>query len=151
MPTDSALNQQITDSAKLDNRNLFFKSFNVLVQCLLYSAALSLLFIILVECFPAVTLTVTIFLSLLVLAGMLVGLFFYSTEFVKTKMIIFIVFLIIFIVIALGTFYHKNLFDLSKVILKESTNFSSESRLTLIYIPICFAFLIGFIMLIIIP
>lgn len=144
MPTDETLRAKVNKDADLENRSLFFKSFNVLLLSLGFSIGLSLLFFFLVNSCPSITLKVTIYLSIAVTLALSVVLFLYKTENKTSKIIIGIFIVVLLVLIVMSTIGFYKAFNLSGIFLKEGTKFTSSSRSTILYIPIFMLMQVGF-------
>lgn len=98
MPKDPALRQSIEDKFKLDKRNTFFNSVNVLGLCLAISIGLAILYLILVQYCPSLMTNLAIYVGFLVCIVLAVLIFLYQTEDQMTKIILSVVLILLGIV-----------------------------------------------------
>lgn len=92
---------------------------------------------------------VAVGLGMLVLLITTIAVFTYSTQYIKLKIFIGIVLLLLFIFFGLTIYKHYDSLYLHSIYLKWSTKMLVDRKLTVVYIPIFLVVLIGFIIMIV--
>jgi hypothetical protein len=120
-----------------------------MVLSMILSISISVLYVVLVQCFPkAMNIAVPI-LSLLVILALAICMFTYYAD-ASGKIPIAIILLVAFIIIALGLFRNRNSVRMNGVWMTKATQMLRSAKCgAFLYIPLFIGFLIGFIFLII--
>lgn len=142
------MEDQLMENANIKQRMLFINSLDTIVLSMLLSLGFSVLFCVLVQCFPKAMNWAVPFLALAVILALSICLFAYFWE-APGKTIIAIVLLVSFLVILFGLIRNRYSVRMNGVFLHNATKMLGTSkRGTFAYIPFFLAFLIGFIFLI---
>jgi hypothetical protein len=136
------------DNGKLNNRVLFINSLDTIALGLLLALGISIIYVIFVQCFPRVMNFVVPYLSLVVIFALSVCLFLYYWD-APGKTAVGIILLIGFLVVLLGLIRNRQSFPMNGVFLNSATNMLRFDKCsTFGYIPLFIAFLVGFIIII---
>lgn len=149
LPTDPDMNAQVISNSHLEYRFIFINSLDTIVLSMILSVALSILYLVLVQCFPKAMNIVVPILALLVILALAICMFTYYSD-VPARIPIALVLLAAFLIIACGLFRNRNSVRMNGVWMAKAAQMLASAKCgTFFYIPLFIAFLTGFIFLII--
>jgi hypothetical protein len=137
------------ENANLKMRVLFINSLDTIVLAMLVALGISIIYVILVQCFPYVMNRIVPFLALAVILALSICLFLYYWD-APAKTAIAIVLLVGFLVVFLGLIRNRRSIPMNGVFLSSATKMLRSDKCgSFGYIPLFIAFLTGFILIIV--
>ena len=149
LPKDESLKQELLINAKLQRKNLFMNSIDVIQLCMAVALGLSVVFLCLVQCCSKAMVKGTIFISFFVLVGLVICLFIYPTDH-ASKVAITIIILILFILLVCSVATNRHEIGVFSIFMDQTTKILREGRCCVFaYILLFWAFTFGFLMLLV--
>ena len=137
------------ENANLKMRVLFINSLDTIVLAMLLALGISIIYVILVQCFPYFMNRIVPFLALAVILALSICLFLYYWD-APGKTAIAIVLLVAFLVVFLGLIRNRRSIPMNGVCLNTATKMLRSDKCgSFGYIPLFIAFLTGFILIIV--
>lgn len=149
LPTDPELRAQLMRNSELNSRDSFYNSIDTIVLSFFVALGFSILYFLLVQCFPTVMNYAAMVVGLIVIVATIICIFTYQTENPGVKIAAGVILIIVFIVIVMTVLKNKDSWDMHRIFLKYSTVMVKDRMTTLLYIPLFFAILVCFVIILV--